>query len=163
MLVFCLEMQPQALKRAPLRSASVHPSGVPLFSLHRPQLPLSGSHSMLCPSLKSTPLSWQREHCGVSSSEAHCCVASSTQLGSHALHTCLSSCFLSASAAFWRQRPVLLFYLLRLRFRVHVPNGLSHVRLLVTPWTVAHRTPLSVGFPRQEYWIQEALNNSFLN
>ena len=22
----------------------------------------------------------------------------------------------------------------------------------VTPWTVAHLTPLSVGFPRQEYW-----------
>ena len=21
-----------------------------------------------------------------------------------------------------------------------------------TPWTVAHRTPLSMGFPRQEYW-----------
>ena len=23
---------------------------------------------------------------------------------------------------------------------------------LVTPWTVAHQAPLSVGFPRQEYW-----------
>ena len=22
----------------------------------------------------------------------------------------------------------------------------------VTPWTVAHQPPLSVGFPRQEYW-----------
>ena len=21
-----------------------------------------------------------------------------------------------------------------------------------TPWTVAHQTPLSMGFPRQEYW-----------
>jgi len=21
-----------------------------------------------------------------------------------------------------------------------------------TPWTVAHQVPLSVGFPRQEYW-----------
>ena len=21
-----------------------------------------------------------------------------------------------------------------------------------TPWTVAHRPPLSMGFPRQEYW-----------
>ena len=28
----------------------------------------------------------------------------------------------------------------------------SHVRLFVTPWTVAHLAPLSVGFPRQEYW-----------
>ena len=24
--------------------------------------------------------------------------------------------------------------------------------LLVTPWTVAHHAPLSVGFLRQEYW-----------
>ena len=22
-----------------------------------------------------------------------------------------------------------------------------------TPWTVAHQVPLSMGFPRQEYWI----------
>ena len=29
---------------------------------------------------------------------------------------------------------------------------LSPVRLFVTPWTVAHQAPLSVGFPRQEYW-----------
>ena len=29
---------------------------------------------------------------------------------------------------------------------------LSHVRLFVTPWTVAPQAPLSMGFPRQEYW-----------
>ena len=29
---------------------------------------------------------------------------------------------------------------------------LSHVWLFVTPWTVAHQTPLSMGFPRPEYW-----------
>ena len=29
---------------------------------------------------------------------------------------------------------------------------LSHVHLFVTPRTVAHQTPLSMGFPRQEYW-----------
>ena len=28
----------------------------------------------------------------------------------------------------------------------------SHVRLFVTPWTVAHQTPLSMGFSRAEYW-----------
>ena len=28
----------------------------------------------------------------------------------------------------------------------------SCVRLFVTPWTVALQAPLSVGFPRQEYW-----------
>ena len=28
----------------------------------------------------------------------------------------------------------------------------GHVHFFVTPWTVAHQFPLSVGFPRQEYW-----------
>ena len=31
-------------------------------------------------------------------------------------------------------------------------QSLSHVRLFVTLWTVAHRAPLSMGSPRQEYW-----------
>ena len=29
---------------------------------------------------------------------------------------------------------------------------LSHVRFLVTPWTVAYEALPSMGFPRQEYW-----------
>ena len=29
---------------------------------------------------------------------------------------------------------------------------LSRVWLFVTPWTVAHQDPLSMGFSRQEYW-----------
>ena len=32
---------------------------------------------------------------------------------------------------------------------------LSHficVQLFVTPWTIAHQVPLSMGFSRQEYW-----------
>ena len=29
---------------------------------------------------------------------------------------------------------------------------LSHAQLFVIPWTVAHQTSLSMGFPRQEYW-----------
>ena len=28
----------------------------------------------------------------------------------------------------------------------------SHVQLSATPWTVAHKAPLSKGFSRQEYW-----------
>ena len=32
--------------------------------------------------------------------------------------------------------------------------SLSHVQLCVTPWTVAHQAPLSMGFPRQEYWSE---------
>ena len=34
----------------------------------------------------------------------------------------------------------------------HSMNILSHVRPFATPWTVAHHTPQSMGFPRQEYW-----------
>ena len=30
--------------------------------------------------------------------------------------------------------------------------SLSRVQLIVTPWTVAHQAPESMGFPRQEYW-----------
>ena len=28
----------------------------------------------------------------------------------------------------------------------------KQVQVLVTPWTVACQAPLSMGFPRQEYW-----------
>ena len=31
-------------------------------------------------------------------------------------------------------------------------KSLSLVRLFVTPWTVAHQAPLSMGFSRHEYW-----------
>ena len=29
---------------------------------------------------------------------------------------------------------------------------LSRIQLFATPWTLAHQAPLSVCFPRQEYW-----------
>ena len=31
-------------------------------------------------------------------------------------------------------------------------KSLSHVRLLVTPWTAAYQASLSMGFSMQEYW-----------
>ena len=31
-------------------------------------------------------------------------------------------------------------------------SALRPVQLFTTPWTVAHQTPLSMGFSRQEYW-----------
>ena len=31
-------------------------------------------------------------------------------------------------------------------------KSLSRVRFFATRWTVAHQAPLSMGFPRQEYW-----------
>ena len=33
-----------------------------------------------------------------------------------------------------------------------VLSHLSHVRLFVTLWTLAHQAPLSTGFSRQEYF-----------
>ena len=35
---------------------------------------------------------------------------------------------------------------------LYCARSLSRVQLFVTPWTVAHQAPLSMGFPRQEYW-----------
>jgi len=35
---------------------------------------------------------------------------------------------------------------------VAVVQFLSHVRLFVTPWTVACQAPLSMRYSRQEYW-----------
>ena len=37
---------------------------------------------------------------------------------------------------------------------------LSRVWLLATPWTAAYRTPLSMGFSRQEYWSGVPLPSS---
>ena len=34
----------------------------------------------------------------------------------------------------------------------HVVQLLSRVQPFATPWTLAHQAPLSMGFPRQEYW-----------
>ena len=49
----------------------------------------------------------------------------------------------------------------------------SRVGLFATPWTVALQTPLSMGFPRQEYWsgllvptpgyLPDKLGNSKMN
>ena len=33
-------------------------------------------------------------------------------------------------------------------------KSLSHIWLFATPWTVAYQAPLSMGFPRQEYWSE---------
>ena len=40
-------------------------------------------------------------------------------------------------------------------------KSLSRVRLLATPWTAAHRAPLSMGFSRQEYWSGMPLPSPF--
>ena len=38
------------------------------------------------------------------------------------------------------------------RLHLCVYAVLSCIQLFETPWTVAHQAPLSMGFPRQEYW-----------
>ena len=44
---------------------------------------------------------------------------------------------------------IIIIGILILKWKVKL---LSHVRLFVTPWTVAHQAPPSMGFSRQEYW-----------
>ena len=39
------------------------------------------------------------------------------------------------------------FYCVKVKVR-----SLSCAQLFVTPWTVTHQAPLSMGFSRQEYW-----------
>ena len=46
---------------------------------------------------------------------------------------------------------MLLFCSLTETMKVKV-KSLSRVRLFATLWTVGHQAPLSMGFPRQEYW-----------
>ena len=38
------------------------------------------------------------------------------------------------------------------RGREELPHVLGQGQLIATPCTVAHQAPLSMGFPRQEYW-----------
>ena len=47
------------------------------------------------------------------------------------------------------QDTVLLIRVLSLSTKYQLP---SHVRLFLTPWTVACQAPLSTEFSRQEYW-----------
>ena len=41
-------------------------------------------------------------------------------------------------------------------------KSLSHVRLFVTPWTVAYEAPPSMGFSRQEDWSGVPLPSPYL-
>ena len=52
-----------------------------------------------------------------------------------------------------------IFFLLERHTHLHIHTHthmcyvcmLSHAQLFVTPWIAAHQTPLTLGFPRQEY------------
>ena len=49
----------------------------------------------------------------------------------------------------WNYSVILIESQVKLRKHACVP---SCVWLCSTPWSVAHQAPLSMGFPRQEYW-----------
>ena len=40
-------------------------------------------------------------------------------------------------------------------------KSLSRVQLFATPWIVAHQAPLSMEFPKQEYWSHSCLQGTF--
>ena len=46
---------------------------------------------------------------------------------------------------------ILCIHILYTYICMHV-RMLSHVRLFVIQWTIAHQAPLSMEFPREEYW-----------
>ena len=63
--------------------------------------------------------------------------------------------FQEINARKWRQKTVyILFHYLTATASVLGDGGLVSKSCLtpVTPWTVARQAPLSMGFPRQEYW-----------
>ena len=78
---------------------------------------------------------WSKARMGtwISSSQFYRAVKSMS-LKVHSLHLCLGK---------WESW-IDIYTLLLSRF--------SRVQLFVTPWTVAHQAPLSVGFSRQRYW-----------
>ena len=58
---------------------------------------------------------------------------------------CMKACFL------WMAGRTAACFSLKSRVPC-VCQSLSRIRLFVSPWTVAHQVPLSMGFSRQEYW-----------
>ena len=48
----------------------------------------------------------------------------------------------------------ILFFIFKIIYKIVCVCmcAFSHVRLFMTPWTVALQAPLSMGFSRQEYW-----------
>ena len=64
----------------------------------------------------------------------------------HNLHFAASQCYFCFLGG--RKSPLIWSWLSR---KVK-GKSLSRARFLTTPWTVAHQTPPSMGFSRQEYW-----------
>ena len=59
-------------------------------------------------------------------------------------------CYLSSSHIAFFKKFWTFFILLFMKWSE--VKSFSHVRLFVTPWTIAYQAHTSMGFPRQEYW-----------
>ena len=59
-------------------------------------------------------------------------------------------CFVSSQCPRGRTFDVLILKFKKKKVKVKL---LRHVRLFLTPWTVAYHAPPSIGFSRQEYWV----------
>ena len=53
---------------------------------------------------------------------------------------------------FWREITKVSHFPAHLHTHAVRAQSLDHVQLLVTPWTVAYQSPLTVGFFRQDCW-----------
>ena len=58
----------------------------------------------------------------------------------------------SLSSKWTNENALTFFWKKNLEIRMCMLSCFSHVQLFATPWTVAHQAPLSMVFPRQEYW-----------
>ena len=55
----------------------------------------------------------------------------------------------------WLPGVILCYFCFPLKFAIKhvvIVQSLGCVQLFATPWTVTCQVPLSMGFPRQEYW-----------
>ena len=97
------------------------------------------SHSLPSPSPPSLNLSWIQCKIGFPSQD---CFLLSWTSPPH-LSTCLS---------FLHGFSYKLMFLFSFSSTHRKMKLLSRVWLFMTPWTVAHQVPLSMGFSREEYW-----------
>ena len=60
----------------------------------------------------------------------------------------------SSSSSSTRASSYFSFLTRKMKVSLHacIPSHFSHIRLFATLWTIAHQTPLSMGFSRREYW-----------
>ena len=67
-------------------------------------------------------------------------------------HMQVSHVLIINSADAWGERILTLLWLSLSTISGIVVLSLSHVLFFAIPWTLAHQAPLSMRFPRQEYW-----------